>query len=226
MRMRRKKHLEERLEGCADILIAQETYDFYHTPPLERNFVLDLRNVFGNDNKVIVEIGCGKGGWVTSSAQLNPDTNYIAVEKLSNVIVVACEQAQQMKLPNVKFINCGAENLLCFLPKHSVKEIALNFSCPFPKKTYANRRLTYCAFLEKYRQLLVDGGIIRQKTDDEQFFDYSLEQYALCGFDVVSCTRDLYASGYDNIPTEYEQKFVALGKKICACTVKVGKSEK
>ena len=226
MRMRRKKHLDERLEGCRDVLIAQETYSFYHTPPSERNFVLDLAKVFGNDNKIIVEIGCGKGGWVTENAKLHPENNYIAVEKLSNVIVVACEQAQQMNLQNVKFINCGAENLLCFLPKNSVSEIALNFSCPFPKKTYANRRLTYSTFLEKYKQLLIDGGIIRQKTDDEEFFDFSLEQYAACGFEVTHLTRDLHAETWENVKTEYEQKFVALGKKICACVVQLNKTEK
>ena len=223
MRMRHKKHLDERLMACADVLIARETYDFYQTPPEQRNFVLNLAEVFGNDRKTVLEIGCGKGGWVTESAKLHPENNYIAVEKLSNVIVVACELTQQLQLPNVKFINCGAENLLSFLPQNSISEIALNFSCPFPKKTYANRRLTYSTFLEKYKDLLTDGGIVRQKTDDKDFFEFSLEQYALCGFDVSEVTYDLHADKRENVLTEYEQKFVAQGKKICACVAKIGK---
>lgn len=225
MRMRHKKHLEERLQNCTDVLIARENENFYRLPQEQRNFVVNLKDIFGNDRKTILEIGCGKGGWVTESAKLHSENNYIAVEKLSNVIVVACEQAQLNKLPNVKFINCAAENLLYFLPKNSINEIVLNFSCPFPKKTYANRRLTYTAFLEKYKQLLTKGGVIRQKTDDKDFFEYSLEQYAACGFSVKQITYDLHASAIENIPTEYEQKFVALGKKICACVAQYGESE-
>jgi len=223
--MRHKKHLDERLQNCSDVLIARESEDFYRIPQEQRNFVVDLAKVFGNDHTTILEIGCGKGGWATENAKLHPEYNYVAVEKLSNVIVVACEQAQQQHLTNLKFINCAAENLLYFLPQNSIGEIALNFSCPFPKKTYANRRLTYTAFLEKYKRLLTDGGVIRQKTDDKDFFEFSLEQYAECGFVVKELTYDLHTSGTENVPTEYEQKFVALGKKICACVVQLDKNE-
>lgn len=225
MRMRHKKHLNERLQNCADVLIARESDDFYRIPPEKRNFVVNLAEIFGNDHRTILEIGCGKGGWATENAKLHPEYNYVAVEKLSNVIVVACEQAQENNMPNLKFINCAAENLLCFLPKNSIDEIVLNFSCPFPKKTYANRRLTYTAFLGKYKQLLTKGGVIRQKTDDADFFEYSLEQYASCGFTVKKLTYDLLASDIENVPTEYEQKFVAMGKKICACVVQLDKNE-
>lgn len=226
MRMRHKKHLDERLQNCTDVLIARENENFYRIAPEKRNFVVDLAEVFGNDHPTTLEIGCGKGGWATENAKLHPERNFVAVEKLSNVIVVACEQALEQNLPNLKFINCAAENLLCFLPQNSISEIVLNFSCPFPKKTYANRRLTYTAFLEKYKRLLTKDGVIRQKTDDKDFFEFSLKQYAECGFFVKELTYNLHAAATENVTTEYEQKFVALGKKICACVVQLGKNER
>ncbi len=217
MRMRHKKHLNERMDQCSSIFLARESQDFYDTPTNKRNYVVDVRKAFGNDNPIVLEIGCGKGSFAIKSAQLHPDTNYIAVEKLSNVIVVGSEKAQKLNIKNLKFLNCAAENLLYFLPQNCISEIVLNFSCPFPKKGYANRRLTYKSFLEKYKKLLKNGGIIRQKTDDKDFFEFSLEQYAECGFEVHDITYDLHSEKRDNIVTEYESKFILEGKKICAC---------
>lgn len=225
MRMRYKKHLPERLTKCAEMFLARESEDFYNTPIAERNFIVDVQNAFGNDNKIILEIGCGKGSYAITSAKLHPENNYIAVEKLSNVIVVGAERAQKEKIGNLLFLNCSAENLLYFLPHHCVSEIVLNFSCPFPKKGYTNRRLTYKTFLEKYKLLLTPNGTIRQKTDDEKFFGFSLEQYAQCGFEVLDITYDLHATNWDNVVTEYEEKFILQGKKICACVAKAPKNE-
>lgn len=221
MRMRHKKHLGERLNSCDDAFLARESQDFYDTPIDERNYVVDPFLAFGNNNPIVLEIGCGKGSFAIQSAQLHPDVNYVAVEKLSNVIVVGSEQSQKLGLKNLKFLNCSAENLLFFLPEHCISEIVLNFSCPFPKKGYTNRRLTYKSFLEKYKKLLVPNGLIRQKTDDSQFFEFSLEQYRNCGFDVQDVTYDLHSENRENVVTEYEAKFLAEGKKICACVAKL-----
>ncbi len=221
MRMRHKKHLGERLTNCDDAFLARESQDFYDTPIDERNYVVDPFCAFGNNNPIVLEIGCGKGSFAIQSAQLHPDVNYVAVEKLSNVIVVGSEQSQKLGLKNLKFLNCSAENLLFFLPEHCISEIVLNFSCPFPKKGYTNRRLTYKSFLEKYKKLLVPNGLIRQKTDDSQFFEFSLEQYRNCGFDVQDVTYDLHSENRENVVTEYESKFLAEGKKICACVAKL-----
>ena len=218
MRMRYKKHLPERLNNVAEMFLARESEEFYNTPIDERNFTVDIAAAFGNTNPIVLEIGCGKGAYAVKCAKMHPNVNYVAVEKLSNVIVAGCEQAQKEKLPNLLFLNCGAENLLYFLPQNSVSEIVLNFSCPFPKKGYANRRLTYKNFLEKYRLLLKKGGVIHQKTDDKAFFEFSLEQYRECDFEVKNVTYDLHAEkNRENVTTEYEEKFLAEGKKICAC---------
>ena len=224
MRMRYKKHLEERMDAISDVLLHREMEEFYRLSEEEKNFVVDPKTVFGNDNPLYLELGCGKGSFAIQSAKLHPDRNYIALEKLSNVIVVGCEQAMREQLPNLRFLNCRAENLLHYLPEQSVTEILLNFSCPFPKKTYANRRLTSPNYLALYKRLLADGGIIRQKTDDKPFFDYSLESYAENGFETFDITLDLPADVEGNIVTEYESKFREMGKPIYAVKAKITKT--
>lgn len=217
-----KKHLEERLAECGDILLAREGDGFFKLSEDERKkYQIDLRAVFGNDNPVCLEIGCGKGAWAIESAKLHPNINYIALEKLSNVIVVACEQACMSELANLRFLNIRAENLDSYLPPHSVDEIALNFSCPFPKKTYANRRLTSSYFLALYKRLLKEGGLISQKTDDADFFQWSIESYEEHGYEVYDICYDLPADASGNIVTEYEAKFRAIGKPIYALKAKM-----
>lgn len=221
MRMRLKKHLEERIAECRGYLIAREGDGFFRLSEQEKyKNVTDLSALFGSNAPITLEIGCGKGAWAIQSAMKNPDKHYVAVEKLSNVIVVACEQAKSNNVNNVKFLNCRAENLRYFLPQHSAKVIALNFSCPFPKKTYANRRLTSKNFLELYKYLLTKDGYIMQKTDNTDFFEYSKQSFEENGFDVYDVDYDLDEGG-SNIVTEYEAKFRAENIKIRALKARV-----
>ena len=220
MRMRLKKHLEERIAECGDILLAREGDGFFKLSETEkRQYLLNLATVFGNENKLCLEIGCGKGAWAIQSATLNPNVNYIGLEKLSNVIVVACEQASKLNLPNLRFLNIRAENLDSFIPPHTVEKIALNFSCPFPKKTYANRRLTSKYFLDMYKRLLTSNGTVCQKTDDHDFFLWSIESFKANGYEVYDVCYDL-PMGNGNVVTEYEAKFRAIGKPIYALKAK------
>ena len=227
MRMRLKKHLDERIDQCNSILLAREGDEFFKLTEAEKQqFMQPLANVFGEKKGALpltLEIGCGKGAWAIQSAQQHPNINYIGVEKLSNVIVVACEEALRQKLTNLKFLNCRAENLLYFLPPHSVDVIALNFSCPFPKKTYANRRLTSKNFLELYKHLLKSGAVICQKTDDLNFFEWSQESYKQNGYEVYDVCYDLPSNALGNVVTEYEAKFRALGKPIYSLKAKITK---
>ncbi len=217
MRMRLKKNLDQRIDHCSSMLIAREGYEFYKlTDQQKQSLQLDLENIFGNDNPLFLELGCGKGSFAIKSAQLHPDRNYLALEKLSNVIVVGCEDAHKLALQNLRFANCRAENLRWYLPDGCAQEILLNFSCPFPKKTYANRRLTSKNYLQLYKHILTNDGIIRQKTDDLAFFEWSLDSYRQHGYEVFDVTYDLPNDG-DNVMTEYEEKFRSMGKKIYAC---------
>ena len=117
-------------------------------------------------------------------------------------------------LENIRFMEMKAEYLPLFIKENSVEKIFLNFSTPYPKLKHESHRLTSPGFLEIYRSLLHSGGSVIQKTDSELFFDYSLESFKNGGFEIQSVCRDLKSGDYDNIVTEYEQKFRDLGMPI------------
>lgn len=213
--MRRKSRLDERITECGEHLLITEGCDFYKKSEQEKYDIIDLKKVFVNDNPVMLEIGCGKGGFAFKIAEKYPEINFIAVEKISNVIIEACEKADREKPKNLRFMNVAAENLLYYLGEHSISAIFLNFSCPYPKYTYRNRRLTYFRYLDIYKKLLVKDGEIRLKTDNRGFFEFSLQSLSENGFILKNITLDLHAGDLThNIETEYEKMFVAEGKPI------------
>jgi tRNA (guanine-N7-)-methyltransferase len=221
--MRRKRHLDERINDCGDILLFFEPREVYGRPD-EKNYVkIDKTTAFENpQNPLFLEIGCGKGGFIIEMAKQNPDKNFIALEKDDNVMVTAMENAISAGVKNLKFIICGAEQLLFLFSEDFFDGLYLNFSCPYPKGTYANRRLTNPKFLKIYEKILKKGANIIQKTDNRPFFEYSLESFKEYGMPVEEETFDLYASDYlsGNIATEYETKFASEGKPICRLKAK------
>ena len=214
MRMRRKKHLEERLEACGDKIIFMDREDRSFAVKTSDS-VLDLKALFGSDRPVHMEIGCGKGKFICDIARQNSDINYLAVEKASNVIVDAAEKAIELGIKNVIFLRGGAEYLESYIPPHSIGRIYLNFSCPFPKKSYASHRLTHHRFLEIYKAIMQQGAEIHQKTDNMQLFEFSIEELSHTGFGIKNVSLDLHSSGFEgNIMTEYETRFSELGQPI------------
>lgn len=219
MRMRKKKHLDERLEGCGGYIFDLVCEDRNFVTAIEKKEYIDLEGLFGRRAPTVLEIGCGKGGFATELARREPEVNVLALEKAANVIVMAAEKAKEKALPNVRFLHGGAEYLRKFIEPHSISRIYLNFSCPYPKNAYANRRLTAPFFLESYKSILADGAEIIQKTDNMHFFEYSIEQFSACGYKIKDVTLDLHASGdEDNIVTEYEKRFTDLGQPIYRLT--------
>ncbi len=214
MRMRRKKNLETRVEQT-DNLLFREPERFF-TMDNKEDYKIDLKKVFGNSNPVYLEIGCGKGGLLKEMALNNPEINFIGVEKITNVMVSALENGKGIN--NLKFINCDAQNLSFILTENSIKKIMLNFSCPFPKKTYANRRLTNEKFLEIYKKIGCHDFTIEQKTDSLDFFEYSLLEYEKCGYKILEKSYDLYAekdfSDKKIYRTEFEEYFISQKKPI------------
>ena len=204
MRMRKKKNLEPRLAACKDI-----TVESGETKP-------DWQQIFGNGHPIHLEIGCGKGAFTLEIARRHPETNFVAIEMIANVAVSAMEKVKEAGLSNVRFMVVNAEKLLEIFEENSIERIYLNFSCPFPKKRHTKHRLTHENFLKRYRVILKPDGEIHQKTDKEDFFDFSLEEYEKCGWMLQNLTRDLHASEWaqDNIITEYESRFLALGQPI------------
>ena len=218
MRMRKKRNFEARMEACGDLLLVQGANGILNMKEAAENFraLIDFPTVFGNNNPVALEIGCGKGGFVIALAQQNPDVNYLALEKMSNVILTPMEEVKKAGVENVRFLNIRAECLPCYIPEGSLDCIYLNFSTPLPKLGYATQRLTHRNFLAVYKKLLKKGGKILQKTDDRDFFDFSLEEYKAMGFDLENVTYNLHEDGNPewNIVTEYEQKWVERGLPI------------
>lgn len=222
MRMHKKSHLEERLEACGPILTVADLKEKNMKLAAEQRELLSFEDIFGNANPVHLEVGCGKGGFVNKMAELNPDINFVAVEKISNVMIEACEGAIERGITNVHFLISAAEVLQKYIPAGSIQRLYLNFSNPLPKQGYVRQRLTNPRFLKIYRNLLVPGGEIWQKTDDEAFFDYSLESYKEEGMEIVSVCRDLAAQPFEgNVITEHERRFMDEGKHIFRAVVRV-----
>lgn len=217
MRMRRKRNLAPRLEACSDVLVVQGR-PMLNLKEAAQSYrcLLDYRTLFGNENPVRLEVGCGNGGFMIELAKREPKINFLAVEICSNVILTAMERLKNEGLKNVRFLNIPAEILPCYLPQESLEVIYLNFSTPLPETSRERQRLTSSRFLPIYRSLLKTGGRIEQKTDCEPFFDYSLTKFQEHGFELHDITRNLHNSEYnkDNIVTEYESQFAKRGLPI------------
>lgn len=204
MRMRKKKHCGERMEKCAQLWIKN--------PETLKG---QWKDEFENDNPIHIEIGCGKGNFVVGMAQLHPDINYVAIEKVEDVIVIAMEKAQAAELENVRFISIDADRLADFFEKGEICRVYLNFSDPWPKKKQWKRRLTHKRFLDIYRSVLSFGDKICFKTDNKPLFEFSLNSFADEDFKLSNITLDLHASGFEgNVMTEYEQRFSEQGMPI------------
>ena len=211
MRGRRKKHLEEKLAAFENLIDTPPVTQDYRLEAAEPQY-LDLPRLFGRAAPLELEIGCGKGQFICTLAARRPETDFLAVEVCRNVLADACKRAAEMGLKNVVFLHCNAAVLQKYLPPASVSRLYLNFSCPYPKKTYANRRLTHARFLELYAALLAPGAEIHQKTDNMHFFEFSLEQFSQAGFRLKNVSLDLHNSAFEgNIETEYEKKFSEKG---------------
>ena len=215
MRMHRKPHLDERLLACEKILKIADLTDKNMLRAADKKDYLNLEKIFANGNPVHLEIGCGKGKFVCETALLNPDINFVAVEKISNVIIDACERVMADGIKNVYFLNCAAEVLARYFKPKSVEKIYLNFSNPLPKDGYKKQRLTHPRFLNIYREILKESGQIVQKTDDKNFYLFSLESYKQAGFEIVETCEDLKNNPVaGDVETEHEKLFKSQGKPI------------
>lgn len=205
MRVHKKKHGAERLEACGNIVIKDLR--------AEGN---SSQTLFDNDKPLRIEIGCGKGDFIVGTAEKEPDVNFLAVEKVSDVLVIAAEKVKASGLDNVRVCCIDAKELTEIFEPHSIDRIYLNFSDPWPKARHEKRRLTYRTFLEIYMQILKEDGAIYFKTDNRGLFDFSLEEFKEFGIRMEKLTFDLHNSEYmeGNVMTEYEKRFSSMGVPI------------
>ena len=213
MRMHKKAHLEERIEACSDIVTVANLEDKNMKRAATVKEELNFSKIFGNTNPVCLEVGCGKGKFVCEMAKKLPDRNFLACEKISNVLIEALERVQSEGIKNVHFLNCAAEVLQKYIPHGSIERVYLNFSNPLPKEGYKKQRLTHPKFLGVYSDLLISGGQIIQKTDDKDFYIFSLESFKEAGYEIISVDEN-YLGCDEDVETEHEKKFRKEGKNI------------
>ena len=176
--------------------------------------------VFGNDHPIYIEIGMGKGQFLLQLAKLNPDVNYIGIERYSSVLLRALEKFDSeefCELKNIRFICMNAFELPNVFEYGEVAKIYLNFSDPWPKARHASRRLTSTNFFAQYDKVLAKDGVVEFKTDNRGLFEFSLEQVEEAGWKLVAHTFDLHhdeSMNAGNVMTEYEEKFSSLGNPI------------
>ncbi len=171
---------------------------------------------FGNDHPLYLEIGTGKGRFITTLAMQNPDINYIGIEKFSSVLIRALEKQNELQLPNLIFIRMEAEHICDVFAEGEIDRIYLNFSDPWPKDRHAKRRLTSTQFFDRYNTILAKDGVVEFKTDNRDLFEFSVEEVASAGWKIDSLTRDLHNSDMNegNVMTEYEIRFSEGGTPI------------
>ena len=211
MRMRKKKNLDVRFAACADVMAFE---------PKEKRG--KWRALFGNDNPIHLEIGCGKGRFAIGMAEQHPDVNFIAVEREEGALIMAAERCQQQPLPNLRFVSFDAAELREVFAPGEVDRIYLNFSDPWPKDRHAKRRLPSRQFLARYAQILTPEGRVEFKTDNRPLFDFALEEAEAAGWKLLVCTFDLHQDEdlmHDNIMTEYEERFSSIGNPICKMVI-------
>ena len=206
MRMRKKKNLDVRFAACADVMVFE--------PKQLRG---KWRALFGNDNPLHLEIGCGKGKFTVETAAAEPDVLFIAVERVPDAMVMAMERCAGQGLTNVFFIDANADQLPLFFAPGGADRIYINFCDPWPSKRHAKRRLTHGNFLKLYRQVLKMGGQIHFKTDNQPLFEFSVEELPQFGFELSEVTRNLHENGPVGVMTDYEAKFHELGQPINRC---------
>ncbi|MBQ4648833.1 MAG: tRNA (guanosine(46)-N7)-methyltransferase TrmB [Clostridia bacterium] len=201
MRMRAKKNREERLQKVEHMLC------------VVNEDVIDIDSSFNDKRPLWVELGCGKGAFATQMSARHPEVNYLAFEKVRDVMLMAMEKADREGCGNLKFYDGDAENICTLLGENKISALFINFCDPWSKKRYAKRRLTSPIFLEKYKKVLAENARIFFKTDNRELFDYSLETFTEAGFTLDNVCFDLHNSPMNetNIPTEYEKNFSAKG---------------
>ena len=200
LRMRKRSNLGPRMEKCAEYLIDD--------PAALRGKWLES---FPGYDRLYLELGCGKGRFTADTAELMPDTLYIAMEKVPDAMILAMERVRERGIKNVRFIEGDAIKLAEMFAPGEAARIYINFCDPWPKSRDAKHRLTFPGFLRLYADVLPLGGEIHFKTDNTPLFSWSLEQFENEGWALSEKTNDLHANGPVVVMTDYEAKFHAQG---------------
>lgn len=220
MRLRGRKGIRENLESQQDMI----TLD-------PREHKGRWAEWFGNNNPIYIELGMGKGQFISGMSVKYPECNFIGMDMYDELIRRASEKARGIwseqgvdRPTNVKLALGNIEDLEEFFAPDEVERIYLNFSDPWPKSRHGRRRLTHPRFLDKYRKVLNEKGEIHFKTDSLTLFEFSLNSFAATGLQMNNISLSLHREGINeaHVMTEYETKFVGQGMNIYRCEVMIG----
>ena len=204
MRVRNRK-------GATELLEAHPQYVILNPADAKGRW----QEIFGDDHPIHVEVGSGKGAFVSGMAKANPEINYIGIDIQKSVLSYALDKVLATDVPNIKLLWVDGSDLTDYFEDGEIDRLYLNFSDPWPKKRHEKRRLTYQSFLATYQQILPENGEIHFKTDNRGLFEYSLVSFSQYGMKLKGVWLDLHASDFeDNVLTEYEQKFANKGQVI------------
>lgn len=202
MRMRNKPWAEDELKKSNIVILDK------------KNCKGSWSSFFKNENEVHLEIGCGKGKFITETAEKNKNINYIGIEKNKNVLVLAVQKLKKEQ-SNVGFILGDAHNITSYFLNGELSRIYINFCDPWEgKKKWAKRRLTHRNFLNLYKSLGKKNIEVFLKTDNRELFEFSLNEFSNENWKLKNISLDLHNSNYENVITEYEEKFSQKGAYI------------
>lgn len=201
MRLKNIKGAKEYIEKSKYIISSPEKYKGKY------------ETLFKNENEIHLEIGMGKGDYIIGMAKKYPNINFIGIEMFDSVLLRAVQKLEDLELSNLKLIRYDATNIEKLFEKE-IDTIYLNFSDPWPKNRHEHRRLTSKRFLERYEKVFKGKKHIIQKTDNRKLFEFSIISYVDFGYKIEDISLNLHEDNKENIETEYEKKFSALGMPI------------
>ncbi|WP_343523069.1 tRNA (guanosine(46)-N7)-methyltransferase TrmB [Pedobacter sp.] len=173
---------------------------------------------FKNENPIVLELACGKGEYSVNLARLFPDKNFIGVDYKGNRIWRGAKTAIEEQIDNVAFLRIQIENILDYFNEREIDEIWITFPDPQPQDSREKKRLTFPAFLNRYKMVLKPGGKVNLKTDNDQLYAYTCEKVAELSLQVHKNTDHLYTSDLVDdvlsIKTYYEKKYLLHDKNI------------
>ena len=193
------------VRGASDVIEASK-----YVIESPSNYKGEFKKLFNNDNPLHLEIGMGKGQFITEMAKAFPNINFIGIEMYDSVIIRAVQKQDELELPNLKLIKVDATEIEGIFD-HEIDVLYLNFSDPWPKNRHEHRRLTSDRFLKRYDSIFKDKKVIIQKTDNRNLFEFSLKSFTDYGYKIEELSLDLHKDDYFNIETEYEQRFSEMG---------------
>ncbi len=214
MRLRRKPWVDDAIHTYNDFVYAKDC-------PAGKEHKGRWCEIFGRKAPLFVELGTGKGEFISKMAEKEPAINFIGIEKQQDVLIAAAKKVREKELQNVRLLVFDIAHLESIFAPGEIIRLFINFCDPWPKARHAKRRLTHRNFLMRYKNILASGASLFFKTDNRALFDFSLEEFQKMGLSLQAVSYDLHKEMHlDNIMTEYERKFSGKGEKIHRCEVR------